>query len=232
MQDIKKLHDCIPLDRLLDVYRVLDKTRRPTKGTAYARYRGARVIDTEDRCAICFSDFTATDDCVTTHCGSAVDHVYHRQCIDLWLERSDKCPMCNGIMSDDGNFDNFLERWMSTAVHPRLQEALRSFRIHVRDLQHHPRLVCEISLFAMIFMLAVYQFYMFAEVNQNNRVRDANWDRIDVLSPRERIERIIQDLDLEQRNTTLLDRTFTITLCQTALLSIIIIDMINDMIHQ
>ena len=42
-------------------------------------------------CAICYEDFHADEDIKLLPCR----HSYHGACIDAWLNRSHRCPMCN-----------------------------------------------------------------------------------------------------------------------------------------
>lgn len=45
-----------------------------------------------EHCTICLCDFEEHEQLRRLHCG----HFFHRCCIDRWLDRSTKCPLCNG----------------------------------------------------------------------------------------------------------------------------------------
>lgn len=46
----------------------------------------------KDVCVVCQDDFQVNDLVKRLNCR----HVFHAQCIDTWLERSNLCPICNG----------------------------------------------------------------------------------------------------------------------------------------
>ncbi|KAL5750230.1 hypothetical protein ACOSP7_024833 [Xanthoceras sorbifolium] len=46
-------------------------------------------IDTE--CCICLDEFKNGDQC---RVGSRCKHVFHKYCIDQWLQRKRRCPLC------------------------------------------------------------------------------------------------------------------------------------------
>jgi len=48
----------------------------------------------ETNCPICIDVFSEGDELRKLECG----HVYHRPCIDTWLYKSKKCPMCKSII--------------------------------------------------------------------------------------------------------------------------------------
>ena len=48
-----------------------------------------------DDCCICYSDFTNNDDKyapIKLKCG----HIYHKYCINKWIDTTPQCPMCRG----------------------------------------------------------------------------------------------------------------------------------------
>lgn len=45
-------------------------------------------------CAVCLCDFEQGDQLRRLPCG----HYFHQKCIDEWLHRSKKCPLCNGAI--------------------------------------------------------------------------------------------------------------------------------------
>ena len=47
-------------------------------------------------CAICLEDYTEVDVCVRlTHC----PHVFHKQCLSMWIGRQNSCPLCKQMVS-------------------------------------------------------------------------------------------------------------------------------------
>lgn len=48
----------------------------------------------EPSCVICLSDFTTGDTLRRMECM----HVFHKECVDKWLQQSKKCPSCNREM--------------------------------------------------------------------------------------------------------------------------------------
>ena len=47
---------------------------------------------TELACAICTDDFVPNDLVRVLPCNST--HIFHKDCIDPWLRKSGKCPLC------------------------------------------------------------------------------------------------------------------------------------------
>ncbi len=43
-----------------------------------------------DPCSICIDGFESGDDCRRLPCG----HLFHKECIDEWFDRSSQCPLC------------------------------------------------------------------------------------------------------------------------------------------
>eukprot|EP00929_Paragymnodinium_shiwhaense_P062720 TRINITY_DN31317_c0_g2_i1.p1 TRINITY_DN31317_c0_g2~~TRINITY_DN31317_c0_g2_i1.p1 ORF type:complete len:386 (-),score=64.75 TRINITY_DN31317_c0_g2_i1:221-1378(-) len=52
--------------------------------------RGVR--DTCTACTVCISDFALGEECRQLPC----EHIFHKDCIDQWLQRVPTCPMCKG----------------------------------------------------------------------------------------------------------------------------------------
>jgi hypothetical protein len=46
-------------------------------------------INVTDDCPICFTNL-GTNDMIKTNC----DHVFHKECLNKWLEVNDSCPVC------------------------------------------------------------------------------------------------------------------------------------------
>ncbi|KAL5556252.1 hypothetical protein UlMin_038488 [Ulmus minor] len=42
-------------------------------------------------CSICLEDYKESDECRVLY---KCKHVYHKECIDLWLVRDQRCPLC------------------------------------------------------------------------------------------------------------------------------------------
>lgn len=41
-------------------------------------------------CSICCDNYENDDECIITKC----NHIYHKKCIDAWLDKNITCPMC------------------------------------------------------------------------------------------------------------------------------------------
>lgn len=50
-------------------------------------------------CTICLSDFDLGNEIRTLPCV----HQFHKDCIDLWLEKNKSCPNCNHIIGNEPN---------------------------------------------------------------------------------------------------------------------------------
>jgi hypothetical protein len=49
----------------------------------------------ELECSICLENYQQTDTCVLANfCG----HIFHRQCLEKWIDESDECPLCRQNM--------------------------------------------------------------------------------------------------------------------------------------
>lgn len=51
-------------------------------------------------CSICIDKFQEGDDVIISACS----HVFHRDCVLVWLERKDECPMCRQDMWDQDDY--------------------------------------------------------------------------------------------------------------------------------
>ncbi len=72
--------------------RLLDRSLTDTKiGT-----KTVWIVETATECPICSAPFRAGDSACKTVCG----HTFHRKCVDDWMSRSDKCPMCRASMGE------------------------------------------------------------------------------------------------------------------------------------
>ncbi|CAN0854186.1 RING-H2 finger protein ATL1 [Linum grandiflorum] len=78
------------------------------KVVKYANWVSDEKIDEEKgggggrECSICLEEFKGEEECrVLTVCG----HIYHRDCIDLWLADENHCPLCRGSVRRTGRLD-------------------------------------------------------------------------------------------------------------------------------
>ncbi len=72
--------------------RLLDRSLADTKIGAKTVW----VVETATECPICSAPFQVGDSACKTVCG----HTFHRKCVDDWMSRSDKCPMCRAPMGE------------------------------------------------------------------------------------------------------------------------------------
>ena len=49
-------------------------------------------VEKESSCTICLEEFKSDDDVTEMTCNSA--HIFHPDCLKLWLERNFSCPTC------------------------------------------------------------------------------------------------------------------------------------------
>lgn len=54
----------------------------------------AKTAESNVSCAICLSDFVEKEKLRRLPCG----HLFHKCCVDQWLRRNKKCPLCNGAI--------------------------------------------------------------------------------------------------------------------------------------
>lgn len=55
------------------------------------------LSETNTSCAVCLSDFVDREKLRRLPCG----HLFHKCCVDQWLRRNKKCPLCNGAIDAD-----------------------------------------------------------------------------------------------------------------------------------
>ncbi len=48
------------------------------------------MIGDEKSCSVCLQDYNESDEIVLTIC----NHMYHKRCINNWLEQNKSCPVC------------------------------------------------------------------------------------------------------------------------------------------
>ena len=48
------------------------------------------MIGDEKACSVCLQDYNESDEIVLTTC----NHMYHKRCINNWLEQNKSCPVC------------------------------------------------------------------------------------------------------------------------------------------
>jgi hypothetical protein len=70
-------------------------------------------------CPICIAEFNTGDLCRQLPC----DHVFHRTCIDQWLQVSIVCPMCKRniqafLHGEEAEYEAMLARSVSTNTSP------------------------------------------------------------------------------------------------------------------
>jgi len=63
--------------------------------------------DTDDMCCICFEPFGNE---TVEQCTMTCKNTFHRECIHLWLSKSDNCPLCRSSWIDPQT-DNPLEEF-------------------------------------------------------------------------------------------------------------------------
>ena len=49
----------------------------------------------EDKCVICWDDYSVGEEIRTLSCGGK--HFFHHSCIDQWLSKYSKCPVCSHV---------------------------------------------------------------------------------------------------------------------------------------
>lgn len=60
----------------------------------------AKKNETYEACPICYTDYCSGDHLKCLPC----DHIFHTPCIEEWLKKKAKCPMCNKeIKSEESN---------------------------------------------------------------------------------------------------------------------------------
>ncbi|CAN1172726.1 RING-H2 finger protein ATL39, partial [Linum perenne] len=74
---------------------------------------GGRMRD-EKECSICLEEFKGEEECRVL---KVCEHIYHRDCIDLWLTTENHCPLCRGSVRRgcrrhrlDGVEENHIDR--------------------------------------------------------------------------------------------------------------------------
>jgi hypothetical protein len=76
-----------------------------------------------ERCVICLGKFKSRHVVTELPC----EHYYHQACINIWLETHNTCPMCRGVVPDDGwqpdVEDNYLE-WARAYEERELERAI------------------------------------------------------------------------------------------------------------
>jgi len=59
---------------------------------------GSLAFNSEMTCAICIDDFKDDDTVRQLRCH--VKHVFHKDCIDRWLQEDGHCPICKRTVLD------------------------------------------------------------------------------------------------------------------------------------
>lgn len=47
-----------------------------------------------NECSICLDEYKINDKIMILDC----EHIYHKECIKLWLDKNDNCPICREII--------------------------------------------------------------------------------------------------------------------------------------
>ncbi|XVF68767.1 hypothetical protein PTKIN_Ptkin11bG0027700 [Pterospermum kingtungense] len=69
-------------------------------GTIIITYKNRETGETSDDCAICLEKFEDGVQCRVLH---GCKHMYHEFCIDEWLSRDRRCPLCRGSLRGSGS---------------------------------------------------------------------------------------------------------------------------------
>jgi hypothetical protein len=56
----------------------------------FGKSEGSESTEDESTCTICFGGLCKGDTCIRTAC----NHVFHKECMDTWMERKFECPLC------------------------------------------------------------------------------------------------------------------------------------------
>jgi hypothetical protein len=64
----------------------------PASNTVSEEIKFLELPEDNSLCSICISDYDEGDDLRQLNCG----HHYHVACIDEWLRKNAKCPLCKG----------------------------------------------------------------------------------------------------------------------------------------
>ncbi|CAE6144268.1 unnamed protein product [Arabidopsis arenosa] len=66
----------------------------------FSKQKGLKILvdEEEECCPICFEDYDVENPRLTTKC----EHDFHLSCLLEWIERSDRCPICDKeVVFDD-----------------------------------------------------------------------------------------------------------------------------------
>lgn len=82
----------------------------------------------DSTCCICLNELDKGDTCSRTCC----KHVFHKECLDGWMRREQRCPLCREkitpslhISHESGNIDEAALRNFSISLNAKQQEAVR-----------------------------------------------------------------------------------------------------------
>lgn len=93
-------------EMLLEYYNGVTTERITTlKGTTFEEHKKINK-GIEHLCSICYEQYTVDNKVKVMECPG--EHVFHLKCIDRWLLKSDKCPLCNYSV-----YYNRKEKWLN-----------------------------------------------------------------------------------------------------------------------
>jgi len=96
LSDIQKeiiMDDCYPLSKEHQ-----EKILSRMKNILFKNVKKSHEIVQENNCIICLADFKENDMVKLFSCGK---HIYHENCIKLWINQNPKCPLCKYSLKND-----------------------------------------------------------------------------------------------------------------------------------
>ena len=93
---------------------------------AASRFSSTSSFVKNDSCAICIEDFASGNVLRRLSCG----HLYHRDCIDKWLDRKPICPLCKMPVQELEEANTLAAEHFTTAALQLLSEREHTGRYH------------------------------------------------------------------------------------------------------